>query len=98
MFFFTIGGPVVGISIRNRLVLPTSLEDLDMLLSNLFSSKEESLSLASCETCASFNIIDCLFESLYSGWNLDSVCIVGSLLGYFSCHPVMFPFWPMIYC
>ena len=48
-----INGPVVGISISNRLALPTSVEDLDIMFSNSFSSKEESLSLASCVTCAS---------------------------------------------
>ena len=73
-----IGGPVIGISISNRLLLPTSVGDLDMMLSNSFSSKEKSLSLASCETCVSFNVIDCLFELLCSSWTFDTGGIVGS--------------------
>ena len=61
------GGPMVGISISNRLVLSTSMEDLDMMLSNYFSSKEERLSLASCGMCAFCNITMCLLKLLCSG-------------------------------
>ena len=76
--FHAIGSHVVGISISNRLVLPTSVEDLDIMLSNSFSSKEESLSLASCRACASCIITDCLLELLFSGWKLDSGGMDGS--------------------
>ena len=78
-----ISGPEIGISILNRLVHPTSIEDLDMMLLNSFSSKEESLSLASCGTCASCNKTDYLFELLCSDWKLDSGCMVGSSVGLF---------------
>ena len=61
------GGPVVGISILNRLVLPTSVEDLDMMLLNSFTSEEESVSTVSCGTCTSCNILDCLLDALCSG-------------------------------
>ena len=70
-----------GISIWNRLVLPTSEEDLDIMLSNSLSSKDEILSIASCGTCASCNIINCLFELLCSHWKLVSGGIVGSSVG-----------------
>ena len=40
----------VGISIWNKLVLPIVVEDLDIMMLNTFSSKEESLSLVSCRT------------------------------------------------
>ena len=40
----TIGGPVAGMSISNRLVLPTSVDDFDTMESNLFCNSEESLS------------------------------------------------------
>ena len=56
-----ISGPVVGISILNMLVLSTSVEDLDIMLSNSFSSKEESLSLAPCGICVSCYITQLLF-------------------------------------
>ena len=81
--FGTIGGPVVGISISNRLVLPTSIEDLDIMLSDSFSSKEECLSLASCGMCTSCNITNCLFELLHSSWKLDSGGMVQSSVGLF---------------
>ena len=42
-----IGGPMIGILIWNRLAFPTSEEDLDRILSNLFPSKEKHLFLAS---------------------------------------------------
>ena len=74
---------VKGISVSYRLVLPTSVEDLDMMLSNLAFSKEESLSLTSCATCTSCNIIHCLFESFCSSWKLDSGGMVGVLLCFF---------------
>ena len=67
-----IGGPVVGISILNGLVLPTSVEDLDVMLSNSFYSKEESLSIDSSGTLAFCNITHCHFKLLCSGWKLDS--------------------------
>ena len=51
----TIDGPVVGTFISNRLVLLTSVEDLNMMLSNSFSSKAESLALATCGICAPSN-------------------------------------------
>ena len=60
--FHAIGGPVVGISFFNRLVITTSVEDFDMMISNSFSGKEVSLSLASCGTCAFYNIADCLLN------------------------------------
>ena len=53
-----ISGPVVGISILNRLVLSTYVGHLDTMSSNSFSSKMESLSLAFCGTCVSCNIMD----------------------------------------
>ena len=56
--FHDIGGPVVSISTLTRLVLPSSVEDLDTMLLNSFSSKEESLPLASCGTCGSCNIVE----------------------------------------
>ena len=78
-----IGGPVAGVSILNRLVFLTYLEDLDMMLSNSFSSQEKSLSLTSCGTCTCCNITNCLFELLCSCWLLDSVGIVGRSVGLF---------------
>ena len=60
--FHAIGNPVVGISIFSRLVLPTSVEDLNTMLSNSFSSKEESISIASCGICVSCNIMDSLLD------------------------------------
>ena len=72
---------MVWLSIWNRLVLATCLGDMDMML--LFSSKEESLFLASCVTYAFCNIIDCLFELLCSSWKLDSGGMVGSSVGLF---------------
>ena len=44
------GGPAVGISIWKRLILPTSVGDLEMMLLYSSSSKEDSPSLASCST------------------------------------------------
>ena len=36
-----VGSPVVGISILHTLVLPTSVKDLDMMLSNSFPVKSK---------------------------------------------------------
>ena len=36
-----IGSPVVWISISNRFVLPTFVEDLDMMLSNSFQARRK---------------------------------------------------------
>ena len=72
---------MVGISILNRLVLPTSVEDVDMMLSN--PTKEETLSLVSFGTCALGNITNCLLELLCSRWKLNSGCMIGSLVGLF---------------
>ena len=77
IFFYSFGDPVVGISILNRMVLPLPLEDLDTMLLNLFSSKEESLSLDSCGTNISFNIIDS--DLLCYGFKLD----FGGMFGIF---------------
>ena len=35
-----IGGSEVGMSISNRFVLPTSVDDFDMMASNLFCNNE----------------------------------------------------------
>ena len=56
-----IGGPMIGMSILDRVVLPTSVDDPYMMLSNSFSCKKESLSLDSIGACVFCNIIDCLF-------------------------------------
>ena len=95
-----VGCHVVGIPISNRLVLPSSVEDLDMMLTNSFSSKEENLSLVSCGICSSFNITDCLLEFMCSSWKPDSGGIVGSSVGLFSCCLVIFLSWSMMhaYC
>ena len=77
-----IGGPMVGISIWNSLVLLTSIDDLDTMLSKSFSSNRESSSLASCRICASCRIIYC-FELFCSGLKLDSDGIAGSSAGLF---------------
>ena len=45
-----IGGPVVGISISNSLVFPTSVDAFDTMDSNLVCNNNESLSQASWET------------------------------------------------
>ena len=72
--FHAIGGPMVSISISNRLVLSTSMEDLDTMLSNLFFSKDESLSLPSCTSCnitASFLYMVLWFEALFQWYDLE---------------------------
>ena len=79
--FHAIGSPVDAISISNRLVLPTSMEDLDVMLLNLCSRKEESF--ASCGICVSCNIIDCLIDSVCSGWKIESSGMVGSSIRLF---------------
>ena len=61
--FHAIYGPVFGISISNMLVLPTSVADLGTMLRDSFSSKKESLFLASCETCVSCNTMGLFFNS-----------------------------------
>ena len=38
---------MVGMSISNRLVLPTSVDNFDIMASNLFCNSEESLSWVS---------------------------------------------------
>ena len=62
---------------------PTSVEDLEMMLSNSFSSEEESLFLTSYGTCVYCNIISCLFKLLCSSWKLDTFGMVGSFVGLF---------------
>ena len=89
--FHAIGGLVVGISISNRLVLPASTEDLDMMLSNSFSSMKESLYLASCGTCTSCNITVFLIHGALVS-NLILVVCLGVLLSYFSCSSCDFFF------
>ena len=57
---------VAGISLWYRLVLPISVEYLDLMLSNSLSNQEETISLTSCGTCVSCNIFASLFELLCS--------------------------------
>ena len=68
------------------------------MLSNLFSSKEENLSLASCGTFAFCNNIDCLLNYCALVGSLILAVWLGDLLDFFSCHPVIMLFWSMIYC
>ena len=84
--------------ISSRLVLPTSVEGLDTVLSNSFSINAESLSLASCGTCASCSIIDSFLTCGLSAGSLIPVVCLGVLLSYFLCCPVTVLLWSMIYC
>ena len=62
-----IGGPVGGMSISNRLVLPTFIDDVDMMEWLLLCNNDESLSQASWGTWASSSIIECLVWLFVSG-------------------------------
>ena len=78
------GSPVVRISIQNRLVVPTSMGNLDTMLPKSFSSSGGSLSLASCVICASHRITTC-FKLFCLVGNLIQAAYPVVLLDYFWC-------------
>ena len=71
-------GLVVGISISNNLVLPTSADNFDTLELNLVKNSNESLCQAFWRSWASSSITDYLLWLLGSGWKLDCGSTVGS--------------------
>ena len=75
---FMLSGPVVGICILTGWSFYICGRPGYDAVEYLFSSKEESLSLASWETFASCNIINFIFDSWCSCWNNDSGHMVGS--------------------
>ena len=71
---------VIGISISNKLVLPTSVDHFDTMESNLCCNSKERLSWGFQLSSAPSSITDCLLWLLGSGWKLDCSSVVGSSL------------------
>ena len=78
--FHAIGGPVVGMSISNRLAFPTSVGNFDMIESSMSCHIDENSSLIYWCTWASSSISDCLLWLFGSGRKLESGGIGGSSL------------------